>query len=139
VLIDDDEVDVEAVARLLRQQRAPYMLTTFGNGQEAQAALEGSFGGELQEKRCLFLLDLNMPRMNGLEFLDWLRQAQGWERAIVFAFTTSDALEDRQDAYARHVAGYLAKSQLGSGYRSLLALFETFDQQVAFPWLGRGM
>ena len=75
VLIDDDEVDVEAVARLLRKHRLPYDLVTFNNGSDAKNALAGSFGQELAKQPYLILLDLNMPRMNGIELLDWLRAA----------------------------------------------------------------
>ena len=133
VLIDDDEVDVEAVARLLRKHGLPYDLVTFSNGSDAKNALAGSFGQELAKQPYLILLDLNMPRMNGIELLDWLRTQPHLHRAIVFAFTTSEAQQDCRAAYDRQVAGYLVKSHLGSGYAALARMLDTYTQNILFP------
>ncbi len=133
VLIDDDEVDVEAVARLLRKHRLPYDLVTFNNGSDARNALAGSFGQELAKQPYLILLDLNMPRMNGIELLDWLREQPHLCRSIVFAFTTSEAQQDCKAAYDRQVAGYLVKSHLGSGYVALARMLDTYTQSILFP------
>lgn len=133
VMIDDDEVDVEAVARLLRMHKLPYSLVTFSNGSEAKTALAGSFGTELIKQPYLILLDLNMPRMNGIELLDWLRTQPHLRRSIVFAFTTSEAQQDCRAAYDRQVAGYLVKSHLGSGYFQLVHMLDTFTHSIIFP------
>ena len=133
ILIDDDEVDVEAVARLLRKHRLPYDLVTFNNGSDAKNALAGSFGQDLAKQPYLILLDLNMPRMNGIELLDWLRTQPHLCRSIVFAFTTSETQQDCKAAYDRQVAGYLVKSHLGSGYAALARMLDTYTQTVLFP------
>jgi CheY-like chemotaxis protein len=133
VLIDDDEVDVEAVARLLRKHKLPYDLVTFSNGSDAKIALEGKFGRELLQNPYLILLDLNMPRMNGIELLDWLRTQPHLSRSIVFAFTTSEAQQDCRAAYDLQVAGYLVKSNLGSGYSALARMLDTYTQNILFP------
>ena len=133
ILIDDDDVDVEAVARLLHRQRLPHKLTVFANGRDAQRALAGSFGRDLLNQRYLILLDLNMPRMNGFEFLDWLRSVPDLLRSIVFVFTTSEAPVDRHLAYDRQVAGYLAKPRLGPGYADLVPILTAFSRDVRFP------
>jgi CheY-like chemotaxis protein len=133
ILIDDDEVDVEAVARLLHKHRLPYDLVTFSNGSDAKNALAGDFGQTLTRQPCLILLDLNMPRMNGIELLDWLRTQPHLCRSIVFAFTTSEAQQDCKAAYDRQVAGYLVKSHLGSGYTALARMLDTYTQNILFP------
>lgn len=133
VLIDDDDVDVEAVSRLLRLHDLPYTLVTFSNGSEAKNALGGHFGHELMQRPYLILLDLNMPRMNGIELLDWLRTQPHLRRSIVFAFTTSEAQQDCRAAYDRQVAGYLVKSHLGSGYTELVNMLDTYTQSILFP------
>jgi DNA-binding NarL/FixJ family response regulator len=133
VLIDDDEVDAEAVMRLLQQANTAFPLTIFRDGEEARHALAGTFGARLQGERHLFLLDINMPRMNGFEFLAWLRHESTLPHAIVFVFSTSAAEADCRRAYACHIAGYLAKSQLGSSYDGLLPVLTAFHDQVSFP------
>jgi CheY-like chemotaxis protein len=133
VLIDDDEVDVEAVARLLRKRKLPYDLVTFSNGSDAKNALAGSFGWELTKQPYIILLDLNLPRMNGIELLNWLRTQPHLCRSIVFAFTTSEAQQDCKAAYDLQVAGYLVKSHLGSGYAALARMLDAYTQNVLFP------
>jgi CheY-like chemotaxis protein len=133
VMIEDDDVDVEAVVRLVAKRGAPFALTVFGNGAEAAQAFGGAFGTQLLHQPYLVLLDLNMPRMGGIEFLDWLRAQPSWRNAVVFVLTTSDAPADRRQAYARHVAGYLTKGQLGAGYSDLLPLLDALCSTVTFP------
>ncbi len=90
---------------------------------DAQLALAGSFGRDLLAQRYLILLDLNMPRMNGCEFLDWLRSGPYLLRWIVFIFTTSEAPVGRD----------LAKPRLGPGYADLVPFPTTFSREVSFP------
>lgn len=114
ILIDDDEVDAEAVARLLYRQRLPYRLTIFADGRAAQTAFASPFGSGLLTQPYLILLDLNMLRMSGLEFLDWLRAQPDLARSIVFTFSTSEDPVDLARAHSRQIAGYLAKSHLAA-------------------------
>jgi CheY-like chemotaxis protein len=133
VLIDDDEVDVEAVRRSFRNFGLHNPITVFHNGAEAIRALRGPFGRELALTPHLVLLDLNMPMMNGIEFLDEVRRDPDLRRTIVFALTTSDTDEDKRAAYERHVAGYLVKSHLGVSYSSLTHMLESYWRIVEFP------
>ena len=133
VLIDDDEVDVEAVVRSFRLHGMANPITTFRNGAEALHAMRGRFGSELGATPFLILLDLNMPMMNGIEFLDAIRGDPGLRRTIVFALTTSDTDEDKRAAYERHVAGYLVKSHLGVSYSALTQMLDNYWRIVEFP------
>ena len=117
----------------MRHNKLPYRLTTFPNGKAAQEALRGAFGAELITEPYVILLDLNMPRMNGFEFLDWLRGEQGLNRSIVFTLTTSDAAGDVTNAYSRHVAGYLIKQRLGTSYSELAGMLDAYVQANTFP------
>ena len=133
VLIDDDEVDVEAVMRSFRLHGLSNPITVFRNGAEALQALRGRFGSELTSSPFIVLLDLNMPMMNGIEFLDVIRGDANLRRAIVFALTTSDTDEDKRAAYERHVAGYLVKSHMGVSYGALTQMLDNYWRIVEFP------
>jgi CheY-like chemotaxis protein len=133
VLIDDDEVDVEAVVRSFRLHGLHNPITIFRNGAEALHAMHGRFGRDLAVTPFLVLLDLNMPMMNGIEFLDAIRGDPGLRRTIVFALTTSDTDEDKRAAYDRHVAGYLVKSHLGVSYSALAQMLDNYWRIVEFP------
>lgn len=133
VMIDDDEVDAEAVARLLNRHVTPHTLTVFHDGCEAKDALGADFGRHLLTEPYLILLDLNMPRMGGFEFLQWLRSDPDLQRSIVFVFTTSEEAADLERAYRHFVAGYLTKTHFGSGYANLLPLLDALYDTVRFP------
>ena len=69
---------------------------------------------------CVILLDLNLPRMNGLEFLDQLRRDAEWKDSVVFVLTTSNSDRDRVASQAKYVAGYLLKSETDEEFNQLV-------------------
>jgi len=79
------------------------------------------------------LLDLHMPRMNGLEFLSALRADSGLSRTVVFVLTTSGHHEDIAAAYRQHVAGYLQKSKMGARHDKLAMLLKSYAETVTLP------
>ncbi|MGB0732896.1 MAG: response regulator, partial [Pontibacterium sp.] len=81
----------------------------------------------------IVLLDLNMPRMNGFEFLEELRADQQLKRTIVFVLTTSNDDTDRARAYENAIAGYMVKSQVGPQFKKLTQLINSYQQTVSFP------
>lgn len=115
LLVEDDEVDVMNVQRAFKQRKIAFPLSIATNGIEALAMLQShsnidSSTSMRTHKRRLILLDLNMPRMNGFEFLKTLRQDPNLQSTPVVVLTTSDDANDRQRAYEFNVAGYLLKS-----------------------------
>lgn len=111
LLVEDDEVDIMNVKRAFRKYNITNPLYTAGNGVEALEMLR-SQNGELPKvpvNRRLILLDLNMPKMNGLEFLHELREQEDLKRTPVIVLTTSDEDRDRIEAYNLNVAGYILK------------------------------
>jgi CheY-like chemotaxis protein len=133
LLIEDDEVDAEAIGRACRNLGINCEITRFRDGQEALEALRGPLGKSLLTGPYLILLDLNLPRMDGLVFLDDLRADPVWRRSIVFVLTTSTREEDKAAAYDRRVAGYLVKDTLGTDYTALCDLLDVYDKSVQFP------
>ena len=111
LLVEDDEVDVMNVKRAFKKYRITNPLYTAGNGIEALRMLQPQDGAQptVPQTRRLILLDLNMPKMNGLEFLHEIRNDEVLKRTPVIVLTTSDEDKDRIEAYNLNVAGYILK------------------------------
>lgn len=133
LVVEDDEMDAEAIERALEGQRWVAGLVTARNGVEALAALRGSDGSEPLARPYLILLDLNMPRMSGLEFLSHLRADPELADSLVFVLTTSNADRDRKGAYTHNIAGYLVKSRVGEDFGRLAELLGRYAQLILFP------
>ena len=106
LLVEDDEIDVMNVRRAFAKADIKHPLFHAGDG---RSALEMLHGDEVPRERRLVLLDLNMPRMNGIEFLRELRADPELHDTAVVVLTTSDEARDRAETYKHHVAGYLVK------------------------------
>ncbi|AWM33232.1 response regulator [Hymenobacter nivis] len=109
LLVEDDQMDVMNVQRELRRQHIEVPLTHARNGREALDLLRGENGQEKIAKPSLVMLDINMPRMNGLELLDVLRADPEFADLNVFIMTTSDLDSDRFKARQLAVSGYIIK------------------------------
>ncbi len=111
LLVEDDEVDVMNVQRAFRKGHIANPLHIAGNGLEALEMLRGTSEKlpTVPSERRLILLDLNMPKMNGIEFLEALRDDQNLRQIPVVVLTTSNEDRDRLQAYNFNVAGYLLK------------------------------
>ncbi len=111
LLVEDDEVDVMNVKRAFKKYKITNPLYIAGNGIEALEMLrsQNNQSSIIPEKRRLILLDLNMPKMNGIEFLHEIRNDDNLKRTPVIVLTTSDEDKDRIEAYNLNVAGYILK------------------------------
>ncbi|OLC01490.1 MAG: two-component system response regulator [Nitrospirae bacterium 13_1_40CM_62_7] len=96
-------------------------------------ALEMLRTGEVPNKRRLVLLDLNMPRMNGIEFLRELRKDSELRAIPVVVLTTSDAEKDKIEAFDLNVAGYLVKPVTFPGFAELMATLNKYWTLVDMP------
>jgi CheY-like chemotaxis protein len=111
LLVEDDAVDIMNVRRAFKKGGINNPLFFAGNGLEALEMLRGPGGKApmIPLERRLILLDLNMPKMNGIEFLQMLRADPDLKAIPVVVLTTSGADCDRIQAYNLNVAGYLLK------------------------------
>jgi CheY-like chemotaxis protein len=111
LLVEDDEVDVMTVQRAFKRGNINNPLYLASNGLEALAMLRDTPGqpSVIPIDRRLILLDLNMPKMNGLEFLHELRADAALNHIPVVVLTTSNEEQDRVQAYDLNVAGYILK------------------------------
>ncbi len=105
LLVEDDRIDVLAVKRALKDIGASNPLNVVGNGEEALAFLRNA----TNEIPAIILLDLNMPKMNGLEFLTVIKQDERLKRIPAIVLTTSSEEQDRIDSFNLSVAGYIVK------------------------------
>lgn len=133
LLVDDDDVAAEAVVRSLRKHTMDFPVTLARDGIEALEILRHIHPDLTLEKPYLILLDLNMPRMNGFEFLQEIRSDKKLHDSIVFVLTTSDFDSDKSRAYDENIAGYMVKSTVGPQFVKLAALLDNYRSTVALP------
>jgi len=124
LLVEDDEVDIMNVKRAFKKNNILNPLHIAHNGLDALAMLRGNAEQGIEKitpTPKVILLDLNMPRMGGLEFLKELRSDPALKSISVFVMTTSDEESDKFTAYNLNVAGYIIKP----------LSFESFVQAVS--------
>ena len=130
LLVEDDDIDVMNVRRAFRQFHIMNPLFVASDGVEALSMLRS---GEVPTDRRLVLLDLNMPRMNGIELLRELRSDPSLHATPVVVLTTSDDERDRIEAYNLHVAGYLVKPVTFASFCDLMVTLNKYWMLVELP------
>ena len=130
LLVEDDEVDVMNVRRAFKRNNISTPLWVAGNGVEA---LEMLRSGAVQVERRLILLDLNMPKMNGIEFLRELRADPDLVATSVVVLTTSNDDRDKVGAFNLNVAGYLLKPVTFLSFVELMAALNKYWRLVELP------
>jgi CheY-like chemotaxis protein len=130
LLVEDDEVDVLNVKRAFDKNHITNPLFVAGNGLEALNKLRS---GEVPPGRRIVLLDLNMPRMNGIEFLRELRNDPLLAPTPVVVLTTSNNDRDKIDAFNFNVAGYLVKPVTFAEFSELMVTLNKYWTLVEMP------
>lgn len=130
LLVEDDEVDVMNVRRAFKKNNIANPLFVAANGVEA---LEQLRRNTIPRQRRIILLDLNMPQMNGIEFLRELRADPALSLTPVIVLTTSNDERDRIEAYNLNVAGYLLKPVTFSNFCETMATLNKYWALVEFP------
>lgn len=120
LLVEDDQVDVMTVKRALAEIRVTNPVLNQENGEEALKFLRNPDN----ERPCIILLDLNMPIMNGIEFLHVLKQDASLKRIPVVVLTTSEEQQDKVNSFDLGVAGYMAKPV---DYRQFVEVMRALD------------
>ena len=111
LLVEDDDLDAEAVKRSFGKNSVSAELQRAENGAAALEMLN-NYTPAVAGNFCIVFLDLNMPGINGHDFLAKLREHERLKKTPVFVLTTSDHARDVEKAYAKNVAGYFTKSHL---------------------------
>lgn len=123
LLVEDDELDVMNVQRAFKKNNIVNPLHTAGNGLEALEILRSD---RMPRDRRLILLDLNMPRMGGIEFLRELRADPDLKATTVVVLTTSDEERDKVKAYDLNVAGYILKPVTLAAFIEIMATLNKY-------------
>lgn len=127
LLVEDDSIDAKAFVRAMSKLKIGNPVTHAKDGVEGFAMLE-----KLRRPN-LVILDINMPRMNGLEMLRKIRADDKLRDTIVFVLTTSNDEQDKFAAYNLNVAGYMLKSDMGNSFVRAVSLVENYWKVVEFP------
>jgi hypothetical protein len=127
LLVEDDEVDVMNVKRAFRKNRITNPLYVAGNGIQALEMLRSTGKDKaIPSDRRLILLDLNMPKMGGIEFLHELRSDSELRSTPVIVLTTSNEDQDRVEAYNLNVAGYILKPVTFTSFVEVMAALNKY-------------
>jgi CheY-like chemotaxis protein len=109
LLVEDDMLDIMDLKRALDKLNILYSLVVAKNGEEAIELLNKEATPEMEQLPDFILIDINMPKMNGLEFLSVVRASEKWKHLKCFIITTSDEDVDRDAANRLGVSGYIVK------------------------------
>ncbi len=134
-LIEDDDIDAMTVERALHDCRIGNPVVRAHDGLEALELLRA---GKVP-KPYVILLDLQMPRMNGHEFLATLRKEKEFSDAVVFVLTTSRSKEDIEISYENFVAGYFVKEASGTETLKIAELLKGYWRIAYLPEDGTRM
>ncbi|HET6404643.1 MAG TPA: response regulator [Candidatus Thermoplasmatota archaeon] len=130
LLVEDDEIDVMNVKRAFKKNNIMNPLEVASNGLEALELLRGK---TVSRERRLVLLDLNMPKMGGIEFLRELRADPELRPIPVVVLTTSNEERDRVEAYNLNVAGYILKPVTLTSFMETMATLNKYWMLSEFP------
>jgi len=130
LVVDDDDVAVMAVRRVVAKMRLTNPVERAVDGREALDLLRGTDGRSVP-RPYIILLDINMPRMNGLEFLAELREDVELANSVVFVMTTSDAPRDIAAAYDHKIAGYIVKESAYDSLKDAMDMLNKYTEIVS--------
>ena len=130
LLVDDDEVDVMTVKRAFAKANIANKVFVATDGIQALELLRSD---GVPAARRLVLLDLNMPRMYGIEFLREVRSDPVLQALTVVVLTTSNEDRDRVEAYQLNVAGYLVKPVTFHSFADVMATLNKYWTLMEMP------
>lgn len=134
LLVEDDESDIFTMQRSFEKFGIQFPLLVARNGLEALNKLLGTEGElKLDPLPKFIILDINMPKMNGIEFLTELRKNENFNSILVFIYTTSSNERDVSALYHLHIAGYFLKQVKFSDSLKTLEVLNNYWLQLKLP------
>jgi CheY-like chemotaxis protein len=133
LLVEDDSIDVKAFQRAMAKLKINNPVTIARDGVEGWEFLQSCVTTNRENTPNLVILDINMPRMNGLELLTKIRADKNLNHLIIFVLTTSNDEKDKFEAFNMNVAGYMLKSDMGNSFIRAVELIDSYWRVVEFP------
>ena len=133
LLVEDDSIDVKAFQRAMNKLKISNPVAVARDGVEGWEYLQKCVAEGGKDTPSLVILDINMPRMSGLELLTKLRADKHLHHLIVFVLTTSNDEKDKFEAFNMNVAGYMLKSDMGNSFIRAVELIDSYWRVVEFP------
>lgn len=132
ILVEDDDGDAKAVKRAFLQAKIANPIIRAVDGVEALSLLRGE-GEFVLNKPYVLLVDLNMPRMGGIELIRNIREDVDLCQTVIFVLSTSSSEEDKSAAYDLNVAGYILKETAGQDFLELSDMLDNYWKIVELP------
>jgi CheY-like chemotaxis protein len=133
LVVDDDDGDAKMVQRAFKKASVANPMMRAVDGLGALDFLRGTNGKPRIRAPYILLVDINMPRMNGFDFVRALRADAKLKPSIVLMLTTSKHDKDKYAAYELNVAGYIVKENAGQDFLELVNLIGGFTRIVEMP------
>lgn len=133
LLVEDDKIDQKSLMRSFKKLRISNPLQIANDGVEAWDILTQAEGAPELQRPFMVILDINMPRMNGIELLRKIRAHEKLKDTIVFVLTTSNDEKDKFAAFNCNVAGYMLKTDMDNSFMEAVELVENYWRVVEFP------
>jgi DNA-binding NarL/FixJ family response regulator len=131
--VEDDELFLMGLRMAFKAAKIANPISFAHDGIDALDMLRGTNGRPRLPRPYMVLLDLSMPRMGGIEFLQEVRKDEELKRSIVFIMTTSNDDKDKVATYNLGVAGYILKSNPANAFLEATALLDVYWRVVEFP------
>jgi len=131
--VEDDDICLMGMQRAFKAAKILNPVDFAHDGIEALEILRGTNGRIRLPRPFVILLDLSMPRMNGIEFLQEIRKDEELKKSVVFILTTSGADKDKVMAYTLGVAGYILKTNPANAFFETAALLDIYLRVVELP------
>ncbi len=129
LLVEDDSIDAMTVQRAFRDLKVANPLKRTVNGEDALAYLRNP----ANDKPCVILLDLNMPKMNGTEFLGVAKLDSSLREIPVIVLTTSSEERDIVESFRQSVAGYIIKPVDYGKFLDVIRAIQAYWSLSVFP------
>lgn len=133
LLLEDDDGDAKALIRNFKKENIANPIIRVLDGVEALEHLRGEGGHNKIEEPYVIIADINMPRMDGLTFLENLRKDPNLSDAVVFMLTTSKNEQDITASYMQRVAGYVHKGDAIENFSDLLLMIQRYWPIIELP------